>query len=253
MRRATAYAYGLGTAGMGAVCLAFGDFALQWQPVPSGLPGRTPIAYANGLALMAAGLLLLLPAAALRTARFLAAYFALWTLLLKLPPVIAAPATVLPWLGFAEILSLAAAGAMLALLLDPKPRPAALEATRYIYGLCPLVFGLSHFVYIDFTAAMVPAWLPAPYVWVYATGTAHIAAGLAILSAILARLAATLLAAMMSSFVLLLHVPRVFADPTSQLEWTMMFVAMTLAGAAWIIRAGLIARETPAAAFAGTP
>ncbi|HTU13472.1 MAG TPA: DoxX family membrane protein [Allosphingosinicella sp.] len=249
--RSTALAFGLGTAGLGAVCLAFGDFALQWQPVPAGLPARTPLAYANGLVMAAAGLLVLIPSTQLRAARFLAVYFILWTLLLKVPKVIAAPATTLSWLGLAEIASLAAAAVTLALLLDPRPRPAGLRAARIVYGLCPLVFGLSHFVYARFTAEMVPGWLPAPLFWAYATGVGHVAAGLAILSGLLARLAATLLAAMMACFVLLLHLPRVVAAPASQVEWTMLFVATALAGAAWILRAGLSGPGSPASASAG--
>ena len=33
-------------------------------------------------------------------------------------------------------------------------------STRIVFGLALLVFGLSHFVYLAFTAQMVPAWLP---------------------------------------------------------------------------------------------
>lgn len=242
--------FAAGLAGYGLVCLVFGDFGLQWQPVPNGVPGRTALAYLNGVLLVAGGVLLLWPKSALTAARFLAGYLALWVVLLKLPKVLAAPLTVLPWLGFTEILSLAAGALMLAALIDPAPRPSWRLAARYAYGICPIVFGLSHFVYADFTASMVPAWIPAPLFWAWATGLGHFAAGLAILSGILSRLAVTLLAAMMGSFALLLHLPRVVAAPGSQVEWTMLFVATMLAGAAWIIRAGLTSRETSAAASA---
>ncbi|WP_457311411.1 DoxX family membrane protein [Sphingomonas sp. UYAg733] len=67
---------------------------------------------------------------------------------------------------------------------------------RYLFGVCPLIFGLSHFTYADFTAAMVPGWLPGPLVRAYATGIGHVAAGVGILSGIRSRLAATVLAAM---------------------------------------------------------
>lgn len=243
--RTDGFALALGTLGFGLVCLAFRDFGLQWQPVPDGVPGRTALAILNGAVLAASGALLFWPRTALGAARFLAGYFLLWVILLKVPKVIAAPAVVLPWLGFAEILSLAAGAAILALRLGPADRP-GLRALRYVYGACPLVFGLSHFVYIEFTAAMVPAWMPGQTFWAWATGIGHVAAGFAILSGIMARLAATMLAAMMGSFVLLLHLPRVLADPASQVEWTMLCVATALAGAAWIVRASIDPGETVA-------
>lgn len=52
----------------------------------------------------------------------------------------------------------------------------------------------------------------------YLTGAGHFAASLGILFAILPRLAATLEA----------------IEPRSRLQWTMLFVASALAGAAWI-------------------
>lgn len=67
---------------------------------------------------------------------------------------------------------------------------------------------------------MVPAWIPPNGVFrAWATGAVHRAAGLALVSGIQARLAGTLLAAMMASFVILLHIPRVIASPGLHFEW----------------------------------
>lgn len=232
----------IGILGYALVCLAFGDFGLQWQPVPDWVPGRTLLAYANGALLATGGVLLLLRGASLWAARFLAGYLLLWVLLLKLPGLLASPGSVAAWLGPAEILSLAAGALTLALLLARPPSERGIRIARALYGVCPLIFGLSHFVYADFTAHMVPAWIPAPLFWAWATGLGHVAAGLAILSGLLARLAATFLAAMMGCFVVLLHLPRVLAEPASQLEWTMLCVAIMLTGAAWAVRAGIARR-----------
>ena len=59
------------------------------------------------------------------------------------------------------------------------------------------------------------------------------------ISGLLARLAATLLAAMYATFVLILHAPRVAATPTARIEWTMLFIALSLTGAAWIVRCSI--------------
>jgi uncharacterized membrane protein YphA (DoxX/SURF4 family) len=139
----------------------------------------------------------------------------------------------------AETLSLAAGGACLFVSLSERPNPRLRLAARLIYGLCPLVFGLSHFAYADFTARMVPGWIPYPLFWAYATGVGHLAAGLAILFGVVPRLATALLAAMMGSFVVLLHIPRVVGAPGSHLEWTMTAIALSLTGAAWAVRQSL--------------
>jgi hypothetical protein len=50
---------------------------------------------------------------------------------------------------------------------------------------------------------------------------------------------------MYATFVLILHIPRVMADPASRLEWTMMFVALSLTGAAWIVRSSIEEAKAP--------
>ena len=72
-------------------------------------------------------------------------------------------------------------------------------------------------------------------------GAGHLTAGLAMLLGIVPALAATLEASMITSFVLLLHIPGVLFDPHSRLQWTVLSVASALAGAAWLI-AGSIRR-----------
>ncbi|MBO9623659.1 MAG: DoxX family membrane protein [Sphingomonas sp.] len=234
-----ALAYGLGAIGLGAVCLAFHDFALQWQPVPETLKGNAALAVASALILIAGGVLVVLRRTSLAGAMLLATWFGLWVLALHLPNVLRAPAAgfVGALLGLAELLAVTAAGKQLALLAlgERVPRWARL-LPRIAFGLSALVFGISHFVYADFTAAMVPDWIPVRLFWAYATGAGHVAAGLALLSGVKARLAATLMAAMAASFVLLVHAPRVIAAPASQLEWTMLCMAALIAASAWVMR-----------------
>ncbi|HTM79602.1 DoxX family membrane protein [Asticcacaulis sp.] len=113
---------------------------------------------------------------------------------------------------------------------------------RTLFGIACLIFGLSHFLYADFTAQMVPAFLPFHLPLAYITGAGHAAAGLALISGVLSRLAAVCEAAMMSLFVVLVHIPMVIVTPPAdmaQLFWTMLCVACALSGSAWLLTASL--------------
>ena len=50
-----------------------------------------------------------------------------------------------------------------------------------IFGLALIPLGLAHFVYLNLTAPLVPAWLPYHTGWAYLTGAAQIAAGFGVL------------------------------------------------------------------------
>jgi uncharacterized membrane protein YphA (DoxX/SURF4 family) len=238
----------LAASALGLAVLGFltGDFAMNWQPVPASVPGRTTLAY------LTAGLFWILGAGLLfdryrhRFTIAIAATFLVWALLLHGPGVVADPLNVLPWLGLTERLEVAAGALMLAATQVPGTPFArwGLLIGRISFGACLPVFGLSHWAYAQFTADMIPAFIPAHLFWAYFTGAGHVAAGVAILTNVLARLGAVAFAGMVSGFVLLLHVPRVIAAPGSRAEWTMLVIAMTITGAAWCA-AGSLAGKNP--------
>jgi uncharacterized membrane protein YphA (DoxX/SURF4 family) len=232
--------------GLGVLGFITGDFALNWQPVPASVPGRTTLAH------LTAGLFLIL-GAGLLVDRYkhqftiaIAVAFLVWAVLLHGPGVVADPLNVLPWLGFTERLEVAAGALMLAATQVPGTPFArwGMLVGKISFGACLPIFGLSHWAYAQFTADMIPAFIPAHLFWAYFTGAGHIAAGVAILTNVLAWLGAILFAAMVSGFVLLLHVPRVIGAPGSRTEWTMIVIAMTIAAAAWCA-AGSLARKSP--------
>jgi uncharacterized membrane protein len=236
--------FAAGLAGLGILSLVFHDFALQWQPVPTGVPGRAILALISGA-------LLLGGAAALMTRRWgrdaallLAVYLVLWILLLRLPQLLAHPLSIATWLGVSENIALLAGARILyGWLASTGPEassgfatsPAAISGARLAFGGACVVFGLSHFAYLSFTAGMIPAWLPARPALAAITGAAHIAAGVALLLGVVPQLAARLEAVMLSFIVLLVHVPAVVAKPHDRVQWTALCVATALAGAAWIV------------------
>jgi uncharacterized membrane protein len=229
--------YGLGVFLLGIVGIAFGDFALQWQPVPPGVPLRSELAYVCAAIVAFCAVALFFQRTTSQAALLLGSFFALWAAVLHLPRVLVHLGEIAVWNGLAEIGAAACGGwAAWVLVEGTRQRPTAARIVPRILGACLLVFGTAHFVYADFTASMVPKWIPGPLFWAYATGIGHFAAGLSLISGVLSRLAATLLTAMFASFVCLLHLPRVIASPETHMEWVMLAISTTLMGTAWLVR-----------------
>jgi uncharacterized membrane protein len=233
--------FALGMSGLGVLGLVYGDFALQWQPVPDWLPWRHGVAYVSAALLLFGGIGLFIKPVAGRSALVLTlVLFSAWVLPQALK-VAAAGISVGSLLGLCETLAAMSGGWLLWALIARR----GTEVARRLFGICCVLFGLSHFAYADFTATMIPHWIPARLAFAYATGAGHIAAGLGIALAIRPRLAATLEALMMSSFVILLHIPSLWADPppdwapTVRIQVTALFWASALAGSAWLAAASL--------------
>jgi uncharacterized membrane protein len=95
-------------------------------------------------------------------------------------------------------------------------------------------FGVDHFIYSEFVASLVPAWMPGHVFWTYFCGAALFAAGAGMILRIQARLAAGLLGAMIFAWLLMLHIPLAIADPHSGNgnQWTSVFEALSFSGIA---------------------
>jgi uncharacterized membrane protein len=228
--------YALGAILLGAIGIWFHDFALQWQPVPKGLALHTPLAYLSGVLLIVGGGAILTRSGERVGALLLAVFYGFWVLALHLPAAFASWQHIGAWNGPAELTFMAMGGVALYAAGAGRLRDPLSLAARLLAGASAVVFGFAHFNYADFTASMVPSWIPYPLFWAYATGAGHLAAGAALLSGIQARPAVAALAGMMGSFVVLLHVPRVIAHPELHAEWIMLAVSAALTGAAWLIR-----------------
>jgi uncharacterized membrane protein YphA (DoxX/SURF4 family) len=231
--------YGLGAILIGVTGLILDDFAALGLPGAASLPAHQALAYACAALMIAAGAAINLPRTAPAAALVLAGYFALWLVGLNLTHAAARPMEWVSWEDVAERTAMVLGG-LLACALTPGAQAARAAVIARIaprlFGVCAVVFGVSEFVYAKFTASLVPTWLPPSQLfWTYATGAAHIAAGLAIASGIKARWAAVALTAMYLVFQLIVHLPRVIAGPSHAGAWSENGVNLLLCGAAWCL------------------
>jgi len=246
--------YGLGVMALAIVCLAWGDFD-PGQPVGARFPDRTALAYAAAVFMLVAGAAVEWRRTAAWGAAALAAYYALVVVILMNGRVMLAhPAEFGAYSGGAEQLAIAAGGLIVYAAHAPIDSALAARLTRIgqlAFGVCALLFGGAHFVYLNLTVPLVPAWLPPSQTfWAYATGVGQIAAGVAILTGVQARLAAMLLTAMYASFTPLVHLPLLLADPSSHTNWSENALNLALIGVAWVV-ADSLARPSRPAPLAG--
>jgi uncharacterized membrane protein len=239
--------YGLGVIALAAVALAWGTFD-PGQPVPKDFPDRTALAYAAAAFMLVAGAAVEWRRTAAWGAAALAVYYALIVVVLMNGRVaLAHYAQFGAYSGAAEQLSIAAGGLIVFAASARLDAALAARLTRLgqvAFGICALLFGGAHFVYMNLTVPLVPRWLPPSQAfWAYATGVAHIAAGLAILTGVQARLAAVLLTIMYASFTPLVHVPMLLADPSSHVNWSENALNIALTGVAWVVADSLARKK----------
>lgn len=108
------------------------------------------------------------------------------------------------------------------------------------FAVTMIAFGYDHFLYTDFVATLIPAWIPRPVFWTYFAGIALMAAGAAILFRLLHTVAAFLLAGMLLAWILVLHIPRTVDDFSGNKgnEMTSVYQAIAFMGIALLIGVG---------------
>ncbi len=238
--------FGMAAIALGLVGLIWGDFANVWQPVPATVPHRALFAYLYATLLLLAGAAMQFwPAARIGAVALAVLYSlpaALWA-----RRVFGFPGMIGTWGGLAEELALIAAAVAAFVFLTERPSDAAKLTARIaciVFGLCFITIGAEHFLALKETAALVPHWIPpSGRFWGVFTGVAHVLAGLAILSGVMALLAARLLTAMIFVFGVLVWLPAVYAQPHVHMMWSANAINLALLAAAWTMADAIAARR----------
>ena len=222
------------------------DFRPLFIPLwPAWLPAKLVCMYIFSLALIVAGIAIILEKSARAVAALLGALFLLLLIVFHLPYQIK---TNLHFLGgwgdaFKELAFSGGAFIVAASLPAQKSDIKSIEnlfpAARFFFATTMIVFGIEHFIYVPFVAMLVPNWIPGHIFWVYFAGAALILSGIAIFINIQLRTVATLLGIMLFLWLIMLHIPRAIADPHSGHgnEWTSVFECLAFSGIALLIAA----------------
>jgi uncharacterized membrane protein len=228
---------------LGIQGLIKGDFTAVWQPVPKGVPAREVLVYLCASLSLASGIGLLWRRTAALAARVLLASLVLWLLLWRVRALFLAPLIGGTWSFGATLVMAAGAWVLFAAFATDWDRQRLGFATgdkgariaRALYGLGLIPFGYAHFANVTGTAGLVPGWLPWHVGWAYFTGATFVAAGLAVLFGVYARLAAALSALQMGLFTLLVWIPILAAGNVSAFHWGELATTLALTASGWVV------------------
>jgi uncharacterized membrane protein len=229
--------------GLGIMGLVEGNFDPVWNPVSQSLPARGVLVYLTALVSLACGIGLFWKRTATLAARVLLACQLAWLLLWRVPRIFLSPTVDFWWAACKTAVMVAAAWVLFAWFADEWDEQhlgfatgdQGLRIARTLYGLALIPFGMAHFIYLKLTADLVPGWLPWHVAWTYITGWAFIAAGVAMIAGVFARLAAALSALQIGLFLLLVWVPILAAGSRDLFQWSEAIISWALMAAAWVV------------------
>jgi len=232
--------YSLGRYVYGVAGLASGICALVWHDINTlaGVPQREILTYIVATIEILAGVAVVWPSRARAGAVALGIIY-LGFALLGVPFILKQPRVYNNFGNFFEQFSFVA-GAMILYACsgttDTARRSRLARVGCYFFGLCAVSFALEQYFYLSATASLVPKWIsPGQMFWAEATTAAFALAGMALLTGLMARIAAQLTTAMLVGFGLLVWVPALFADPHSFSNWSESVETLGIAGSAWVI------------------
>ena len=207
--------------------------------VPAWIPGRLFWAYFVGVAFVAAAIGAVVPKMTRPVGILLGILFLLFVVTLHIPRIAAHSRDGNEWTsGFVALAMCGGAWILAGATWSEDERKSTLSFPKlgqYFFSLAMLAFGVQHFINEKLTIRVGPPWFPGRPIWAYLTGTALVVVGAAIVIGKHARLAATLLGALLFLFFLFVHIPRILINLHDPGPWTSGFEILALCGSALVL------------------
>jgi len=222
---------------IGIIHFITGTFPSRLLPVASAYPGKIVLVYLNGIALIAAGALIMAKKYAYPGACLAAAIWLIWLLALHLPQLLLTYNKPFEWTPTFEVALFFGGALVLMGLVNPvmNNRFKLTLAGSFIVGVAILVFAILHLIYLQFITTLIPLWIPGKLFWAYLVMVAFFAVAISLFIRAWVRLSATLLALMFFIWFLILHIPLVISLYKVEAEWTSLFVVLASSGVALLI------------------
>ena len=231
------YVYSGAAIFLGLLGLVSGDFATAWQNVGPNIPLRVPLAYLTAVIELTSGIALLVPRTTRVGALTLTILYFVFTII-WVPKAFVNLGKYDPIGNVFEEFALVAAGLVLCAIFSPADSFTARRRHFFVllFGICPISFGIVHIIDMPGLLGMIPSWLPPTRMfWAYASTLGFFGAAVAILTGIMAPVAARLLTAEIVIFELLVWIPILSSDPKNHFNWSANAICIALAGAAWVV------------------
>lgn len=236
--------YAIGVAGFGVNQLVTQNFLTGLFPVPGGVPLRTLLMILNSLLFLAAAVGMLFLGRKWLAAALAGTSFFVFFLMLHLPLLLGDLKNPTLWTPPFEALMLGSGGFIIAAYQINtsagdarwvKPLNGMATLGQYLYAVALVVFAVLHIKYNDYIQTLIPAWMPGHLFLSYVVIGAFLLSAFSLFTGLKLTLATGLLGVMFLLWVFVLHAPRAIGKMTVETEWSSLFVALAVSGAAFTL------------------
>jgi uncharacterized membrane protein len=219
--------FGLAVLTLGITHLVFGVEVGRMFVMPPTVPARDLLVRLAGVVLALSGGAMLADKRAREAGLATATLMLVAVVTLHLPRAIPSGTFGGAWIGVLKWVALAGGAALAAGM-----RPAF---ARWAMAALMIGSAVAHVRFTEFVVTMIPEWMPWRTFWALFAGATLGAGGVGLVVPKVARLAGQLSAAMFLGFFVLVHVPRMLADPAVSLGWAELGESLAYAAISWML------------------
>lgn len=228
---------------LGLCMMLLGIVSLVWHRIPLDAAQRVVgtgfsyelVLYVTASVFIAGGVLIQIPRTSWFGAAAIAAVLGLFAVLGILESA-ATGAIATSWINLFETLG-TFSGALIVMARSSDPPNTRLAGrVAMLFGVCAVTYALAQIVYFQYTASLVPEWIPPNQTfWTVFTTIAFALAAVAFLTGRCNLPAAQLLALMVAIFGVTIWVPAVIVHPAKLSNWTELTTNFGICSGAWIL------------------